>query len=172
MDGQTFDYLYPSRAQCNMCHTPAAGPVLGFRTRQLNRDYAYPGGGTANQIESLSVAGFIDPALTETSLATVLTSPAHDNPAVTDEAWVRSYLDSNCAHCHQPGGSSRAAWDARLTTQLPNQGILCGPVIDGLGAPAPAVIKPGSIENSVMLLRMNTIDAKYGVAEDEGVRAR
>ncbi len=156
--GDTFDYLYPSRAQCNLCHTPVAGPVLGFRTRQLHRDLAYPGGGTANQIESLSVAGFIDPALTVEGLATVLTSSGKDDPAVSDEDWVRSYLDSNCSHCHQPGGSSRASFDARLTTPLANQSIVCGPVIDGLGAPAPAVVKPGSYENSVMLLRMNTID--------------
>jgi uncharacterized repeat protein (TIGR03806 family) len=156
--GDTFDYLYPSRAQCNLCHTPVAGPVLGFRTRQLNRDLAYPGGGTANQIESLSVAGFINPALTAEDLAAVLTSSDKDDPAVSDEDWVRSYLDSNCSHCHQPGGSSRASLDARLSTPVANQAIICGPVIDGLGAPAPAIAKPGSYENSVMLLRMNTID--------------
>ena len=156
--GDTFDYLYPSRTQCNLCHTPVAGPVLGFRTRQLNGNLAYPGGGTANQIESLSVAGFIHPALTVDDLATVLTSSDKDSPAVSDEDWVRSYLDSNCSHCHQPGGSSRASFDARLSTPLSNQAIICGPVIDGLGAPAPAVAKPGSYENSVMLLRMNTID--------------
>ncbi|WP_367870354.1 ThuA domain-containing protein [Luteolibacter sp. Populi] len=158
VDGQTFDYLYPSRQQCNLCHTGLAGPVLGFRTRQLNRDFTYPGGSTANQIESLSVAGFIQQALTEQKLAEVLTSADATSPTVTDEAWARSYLDSNCSHCHQPGGSSRAFFDARLVTPLPSQSIVCGPVIDGLGAPAPAVVKPGSFENSVMLLRMNTID--------------
>ncbi len=158
MNGETFEYLYPSRQQCNLCHTSVAGPVLGFRTRQLNRDHAYPGGGTANQIESLSVAGFIPQMLTEATLATVLTSADAASPTVSDEAWARSYLDSNCSHCHQPGGSSRAFFDARLTTPLSGQSIVCGPVIDGLGAPFPAVVKPGSFENSVMLLRMNTID--------------
>ncbi|RYD46534.1 MAG: hypothetical protein EOP83_29500, partial [Verrucomicrobiaceae bacterium] len=176
VNGQTFEYLYPARSQCNMCHTTAAGPVLGFRTRQLNRDFTYPSGDTANQIESLSVAGFINPALTKASLANVLTSASHDNPSIPDEAWVRSYLDSNCSHCHQPGSSSRAFWDARLTTPLVNQGILCGAVIDGLGSPAPAVVKPGSIENSIMLLRMNTIDEccsmpplAKGIVDDEAV---
>ncbi|MCW1913513.1 ThuA domain-containing protein [Luteolibacter sp. GHJ8] len=158
VDGQSFEYLYPSRQQCNLCHTGVAGPVLGFRTRQLNRNYSYPGGGTANQIESLSVAGFLPQVITEESLAGVLTSADANSPTVSDEAWARSYLDSNCSHCHQPGGSSRAFFDARLTTPLDSQSIICGPVIDGLGAPAPAVVKPGSFENSVMLLRMNTID--------------
>jgi len=155
---QSFEYLYPSRSQCNMCHTGVAGPVLGFRTRQLNRAYDYPGGETANQIESLSVAGFIPQSLTVAQLANVLSSAPHDNPAVSDEDWARSYFDSNCSHCHQPGGSSRAFFDARLITPLASQSIVCGPVIDGLGAPAPAVVKPGSFENSVLLQRMNTID--------------
>ena len=153
-----FEYLYPSRSQCNQCHTPAAGPVLGFRTRQLNRELAYPGGATANQIESLSVAGFIPQPITVAQLSNVLTSASIGNPAVPDEIWVRSYFDSNCSHCHQPAGSSRAFFDARLVTPIESQGIICGPVIDGLGAPAPAVVKPGSIMNSVLLQRMNTID--------------
>ena len=174
--GQTFDYLYPSRQQCNMCHTGVAGPVLGFRTRQLNRSYDYPGGGAANQIESLSVAGFIPQSITVAQLASVLTSARGDSAAVSDEAWARSYFDSNCSHCHQPGGSSRAFFDARLTTPLSSQSLVCGPVIDGLGAPAPAVVKPGSFENSVLLLRMNTIDEccampplAKGIVDDEAV---
>ena len=158
VSGQTFDYLYPARQQCNLCHTGVAGPVLGFRTRQLNRNYDYPGGEAANQIESLSVAGFIPQSITVAKLMTVLTSADADSTVVSDEAWARSYFDSNCSHCHQPGGSSRAFFDARLTTPLASQSILCGPVIDSLGAPAPAVVKPGSIENSVLLQRMNTID--------------
>ena len=158
VNGHSFDYLYPSRQQCNLCHTGLAGPVLGFRTRQLNRDFSYPGAGTANQIESLSVAGFIPQSLTAAKLSNVLTSAKADSSSISDERWVRSYLDSNCSHCHQPGGSSRAFFDARLLTPLSGQAIICGPVIDGLGAPAPAVVKPGSFENSVMLLRMSTID--------------
>ena len=158
LNGETFSYLYPSRQQCNICHTGVAGPVLGFRTRQLNRSFAYPGGETANQIESFSVAGFIPQPLTVAELVGVLTSADAGDSSVSDEAWARSYLDSNCSHCHQPGGSSRAFFDARLVTPLASQSIICGPVMDGLGAPAPAVVKPGSFENSVMLLRMNTTD--------------
>ena len=172
----TFEYLYPSRTQCNQCHTPVSGPVLGFRTRQLNRDYNYPGGSTANQIESLSVAGFIPENVTVAQLESVLTSASKDDPSVSDENWVRSYFDSNCSHCHQPSGSSRAFFDARLTTPLSSQSIVCGPVIDGLEAPSPAVIKPGSIENSVLIQRMNTIDEccsmpplAKGIVDDEAV---
>jgi uncharacterized repeat protein (TIGR03806 family) len=155
LDGQTFDYLYPSRNQCMQCHLPGSGPVLGFRTRQLNRSMAYPGGVTANQIESFSAAGFIPRNLKAADLATVITSGDIRDPNLSDEKYVRSYLDSNCSHCHQPEGSSRAFFDARFTTPLTNQSLVCGPLIDGLGLPAPAVIKPGSLDNSVLFQRIS-----------------
>ena len=155
LDGQTFDYLYPSRNQCMQCHLPGSGPVLGFRTRQLNRSLTYPGGVTANQIESFSAAGFIPRNLKAADLATVTTSGDIRDPNLSDENYVRSYLDSNCSHCHQPEGSSRAFFDARFTTPLTNQSLVCGPLIDGLGLPAPAVIKPGNLDNSVLFQRIS-----------------
>ena len=150
-----FDYLYPSRNQCMQCHQAGTGPVLGFRTRQLNRSLAYPGGVTANQIESFSAAGFIPRNLKAADLASVITSGDIRDPDLSDEKYVRSYLDSNCSHCHQPDGSSRAFFDARFTTPLTNQSLVCGPVIDGLGLSAPAVIKPGSLDNSVLFQRIS-----------------
>lgn len=158
IEGETIDYEFPSRAQCSLCHTPSAGFVLGYRTRQLNRRMTYPSGAVGHQIESLSASGFIEEELLEEDFGAVVTSVALDDPLAPLEDRVRSYLDSNCAHCHQPGGSSRAFFDARLTTPLTNQGLICGPLIESLGLPAPAVIKPGSIENSVLFQRLNTLD--------------
>ena len=41
-------WLYPSRADCTVCHTPERGRVLGVRTRQLARptDVAEPPAGS------------------------------------------------------------------------------------------------------------------------------
>jgi mono/diheme cytochrome c family protein len=156
VDGQTFDYLYPSRTQCWQCHQAGTGPVLGFRTRQLNRTMTYANGISANQVESFSAAGFISGNLKTGDLADVITSGDVDDPDLTDEAYVRSYLDSNCSHCHQPDGSSRAFFDARLITPLNNQSLICGPLIDGLGLPSPAVLKPGSLQNSVLFHRVTS----------------
>lgn len=156
LDGQTFNYLYPSRNQCNQCHQVGTGPVLGFRTRQLNRNVTYPNGVTANQIESFSAAGFIPQVLKTEDLVNVITSGDVSDPYLSDEKFARSYLDSNCSHCHQPAGSSRAFFDARLITPLTNQSLICGPLIDGLGLPSPAVIKPGSLENSVLFHRITS----------------
>ena len=156
VNGQTFDYLYPSRAQCWQCHQAGTGPVLGFRTRQLNRTVTYPNGVSANQIESFSAAGFISQVLKAGDLANVITSGDIGDPDLSDEKYVRSYLDSNCSHCHQPDGSSRAFFDARLITPLTNQSLICGPLIDGLGLPSPAVLKPGSLENSALFHRITS----------------
>ncbi len=130
--------------------------MLGFRTRQLNRDTTYPNGTTANQIESFSAAGFIPRNLRKADLVNVITSADIDDPNLSDERFVRSYLDSNCSHCHQPDGSSRAFFDARLITPLTNQSLVCGPLIDGLDLPSPAVLKPGSLENSVLFHRVTS----------------
>ena len=42
-------WYYPSRQDCLTCHTANAGLVLGVKTRQFNRDFAYrPASPTTN----------------------------------------------------------------------------------------------------------------------------
>jgi uncharacterized repeat protein (TIGR03806 family) len=155
--GDTVDYLFPGRAQCNTCHSPIAGGTLGLTTRQFNRSILYPATGrTAHQIETLGKLGFIESKPSEVSLRNALTSADRDDEEVSDEDFVRSYLDSNCSHCHLPG-SNRASFDARLTTPLAFQQLLCGEVNDDLGVAGSALIKPGLPGQSVVLSRMNTI---------------
>ncbi len=154
-DGHDAEYLYPSRQQCNTCHTDTAGPVLGFRTRQLNRDQFYPATGRkANQVETLSRIGFIPQSVTEVDLANVTTSADFRDPTVADEDYVRSYLDANCSHCHQPSGN-RAVFDARLTTALAQQDLVYGKLIDPLGLTDGYVVKPEHPQESALFLRMN-----------------
>ena len=38
------------------CHTTAAGFTLGLETLQLNGDFSYPNGVTANQLETLPLS--------------------------------------------------------------------------------------------------------------------
>ncbi len=153
---ESAEYLYPSRTQCNVCHTGTAGPVLGFRTRQLNRDQFYPATGrTANQVETLSKLGFIPENVSEVDLANTITSADFRDPEVPDEHYVRSYLDANCSHCHQPDGN-RAAIDARLTTPLARQGLIFEQLIDPIGLEDGYVVKPASPEESALYLRVNS----------------
>ena len=49
--GQTWQF--PSEEQCLQCHTAAAGRSLGLEIGQLNGDFVYPTGRTANQLTTL-----------------------------------------------------------------------------------------------------------------------
>ncbi len=153
IDGETFTYLYPAANQCGLCHKANAGSVLGVRTRQLNGPYTYPGGETVNQIEMLSTLGFLPAGLDEAALDGVLTSAALDDPSATLEFRTRSYIDSNCAHCHQPG-NAQAFFDARLTTSLFDQGIVCGGVRNDLGITGARIVRPADLDRSLMHLRL------------------
>ena len=101
---ETFDYVYPSRAECLSCHTAAAGRALGVNTRQLNRQFDYPAGAD-NQLASFARVGlFSGPIGAIDQLPTLANS---HNEAATLQARARSYLDTNCANCHRPRGPNR-----------------------------------------------------------------
>jgi glucose/arabinose dehydrogenase/mono/diheme cytochrome c family protein len=142
---------YPSRTECVTCHTAAGGYALGFNTPQLNREFDYSGEIT-NQIEALSLAGYFVSPVTNRHLLRTL---AHaTNEASSLEYRVRSYLDANCANCHQPGGTSQALWDARLFTAGPANGIINGALLNSFGSTNNRVVVPGSLSNSVLFQRV------------------
>jgi uncharacterized repeat protein (TIGR03806 family) len=143
-------WRYPARNECLVCHTPAGGFALGFNTYQLNRP---PDGGGANQILALSQMGYFSSPV---SSVTGLRAYAHaTNGTATLEHRARSYLGANCVQCHQPGGTGRGLWDARLATPLAHAGLINGPLIDTLGDPANKVIKPGSTDESMIYQRIS-----------------
>jgi uncharacterized repeat protein (TIGR03806 family) len=147
---------YPSRTECFTCHSPVGGFALAFNTCQLNRNQ---NGGTTNQILALSQMGYFSSPVTSVN---GLPAYAHaTNATASLEHRVRSYLGANCLHCHQPGGTGRGSWDARLTTPLAQTGLLNGPLIDTFGNPANKVIKPGSIDESMIFLRISQLGARH-----------
>jgi uncharacterized repeat protein (TIGR03806 family) len=142
---------YPSRAECNACHTPVGGFALGFNTVQLNRDFGYAGG-TSNQIAFLSAAGLFSNAVTEAHSLRAL-SAAPDETASLE--WrVRSYLAANCVQCHQPGGAALGMWNANITNFTVNAGLIDGPLVNNGGNTNARVIVPGSLTNSMLLSRI------------------
>lgn len=147
---------FPSRADCLLCHNPNAGQALGLRTPQMNRGFTYPSTGrTANQLSTFNALGMFDRTLTVAELSNFLESRALEDDTAPLEHRVRSYLDSNCSHCHQPGGTIDY-FDARLGTALNLQGFING-IIRGhfdLG-PDGRYMKPGDPALSATHVRLS-----------------
>jgi uncharacterized repeat protein (TIGR03806 family) len=143
---------YPSRADCQTCHTPQAGYALGFNTAQLNREWT-PNQSASNQISVLSHAGYFSSPVTNHVLPAM--APPKDATASL-EIRSRSWLSVNCAQCHVPGGPAPAGWDARFATPTEDMGIINAPALNDLGNPQNRLIKPGAPSNSVILSRINT----------------
>lgn len=144
---------YPSRTECLRCHTAAGGFAIGFNTPQLNREIEN-GGAPTNQLLALYHAGYLQTNPAPVNLLPRLAPP--DDPAVSREYRVRSWLAANCVQCHQPGGEGVGLFDARLTTPLSAANILDGPLLNTLGNPSSRVIKAGSLDQSMLLQRIAT----------------
>jgi uncharacterized repeat protein (TIGR03806 family) len=166
LDDSTFQqtWRYPSRGECLTCHVQVSLGSLGPNTRQWNRDAFYPvTSRTANQLLTFDELGMLDPAIGDpNAIAGFLTSTPTDDTAAPISDRARSYLDSNCGYCHQPGGV-RANFDARLTTPIQSSGILFGALAEPLGIPGEAVIVPGHPEQSVAYLRANSVGQTFSM---------
>lgn len=152
-------WLYPSRADCLRCHTTASSQVLGLSTAQLNLDHDVQGNGTvASQITTFKQLGvFSNPPAQDPTMLTRF--PAPDDMTAPLAVRARAYLHANCAHCHRPGGLADATFDIRFNTPLANSG-LCGvaPTKGDAGVPGSQLIMLGSPLNSVMWLRMTSLN--------------
>jgi uncharacterized repeat protein (TIGR03806 family) len=155
---RTQRWHYPSRAECLQCHTQNAGGVLGVKTRQQNGNFSYAATGvTDNQLRTWNYLGLFNTTLNESTIPTYTKLVPLMDSAASLETKVRSYIDSNCAQCHRPGGAP-ALFDARFDTPITNQNIINGPVNNNLGLAMGKVIVPQDVPNSIMDRRMNTTD--------------
>ncbi|MGJ8657937.1 MAG: LamG-like jellyroll fold domain-containing protein [Akkermansiaceae bacterium] len=161
-DNSVYDltWKWPSRSSCFDCHQQAAGIVLGPRTVQLNKAIDYPSGSRANQLATMNSLKILDPSLSLPAIATYPKAANISDPTATREHRVRSYMSSNCAHCHQPGADAgRADFDVRYSTPLAMTGMINGaPKAGNLGLSNPELIKPGDYINSLIYHRDDSLD--------------
>ncbi|MFP2927826.1 SO2930 family diheme c-type cytochrome [Pyxidicoccus sp. 3LG] len=165
-DGVTrkFDYLVPSKNQCLKCHHVLDAEKqqvmlpIGVKARYLNRDHTY-GGQAVNQLQHLADLGKL------TGLPPAIQLPrAPDafNPAEADlGVRARTYLDINCAHCHnakaEPGDTSRLFLDIASTETLNlNMGVCKRPGSAGSGVGGEFDIVPGDHSVSILWYRLHT----------------
>jgi uncharacterized repeat protein (TIGR03806 family) len=152
---RTQTWYYPSLSDCQVCHTPASGLVLGVNTRQLNGNFSY-GWQTENQLRMWNRIGVLNPAIDEAGIVKYPRLSNLNDPQASLEERVRSYIDVNCAECHRPGGSGMTM-DARYETPLAKQNLINAPAFRGnLGFENAHIVTPGAAGSSVLWGRMNT----------------
>jgi len=152
-------WRFPGRGECFQCHTQASGRILGVKTSQLNGDYFYEATGrSANQLVTLNRLGFLSPSLDESSLPAMLKARPQDDESVSLERRARSYLDVNCAHCHQPAAATQAGFDLRLTTPPWYQSLVNVEPGNPLGIPGASLVAPGRPDLSVLHARVASTD--------------
>lgn len=157
VNGVTQTWHYPSRNECASCHFPQNGSVLGPKTRNLNKSIVYPSTGIEmNQLVNLSELGILNETITNGNVNTYPAVAAKNDNTATLEERARTYLDVNCASCHNPNVENIAMFDARFTTALENQNIVYGDIIYDEGLNDPKVIIPQDVANSMAHFRMNS----------------
>lgn len=157
VNGISQSWHYPSRNECASCHFPQNGSVLGPKTRNLNKSIVYPSTGISmNQLVNLSELGILNENITNSNVNNYPAVAAKDDLSASVEDRARTYLDVNCASCHNPSVENIAMFDARYSTALENQNIIYGDVIYDEGLNNPKVIIPQDVPNSMAHFRMNS----------------
>jgi uncharacterized repeat protein (TIGR03806 family) len=147
-------WRFPSRTECLVCHSRAAGFILAFNPLELDRDHDY-GGRTDNQLRRLERIGVFQGSLPRR---------ANDRPRLVNpydtrlgkEARVKSYLHVNCSICHVSEGGGNANMELGLSTPVGQMRLINEiPMHDRFDIADARLITPGSPERSVLYQRIS-----------------
>jgi len=133
-DGKQIQWDFPSQAQCSSCHNSSVKYVLGSSTRQLNGDHGFPSGVMDNQLRTWSHLGLFSAPPAEVSLPGLDKLSELADTAAPLEHRVRSYLDSNCANCHNSTAAPEGTnFVFDFDTPLSAANVIGGGVANDLG---------------------------------------
>jgi uncharacterized repeat protein (TIGR03806 family) len=147
-------WRFPARSECMVCHSRAAGFILGFTPLELDRDVDF-GGVLDNQLRSLEHIGVFKGALPARSENRPRLVNPYDEHAPR-EARVRSYLHVNCSTCHVQEGGGNSLMQLSLTTPQGDMRLINEqPVHAKFDIPNARLVAPGSAERSVLYHRIS-----------------
>ena len=170
---KTVNYRLPNEVQCFTCHKHQEFDgtqdiqtfiPIGIKPQNLNFSYSY-GTETKNQLTKWIEKGYLENNFTyPTTENTVINYNDNTQPL---ELRVRSYLDSNCSHCH---AANRHCYyrpvrfpfsETGGVNGRTNMGV-CVDTQDYTFAPAyTKIIKPGATNRSMLFYRLNTTEESF-----------
>lgn len=169
-------YRIPSEVQCIICHkskTQVGGVEvtthlpIGIKPQSLNFNYNY-GTSSKNQLMKWVELGYLQNNFTlPTTENTVID---YNDTSKSLDLRARSYVDINCAHCHQterfcdyrPMRFDFSETGLNNSLGLTNMGVCVDTQdLQGLPPSLSKIVKPGNIDRSMMYYRMNTNDETY-----------
>lgn len=153
--GQQISYAIPNKNQCKECHQQKdAVTPIGPKARNLS----------AAWLDSFYKAGKLDVLPKVTARVPLW----EDRARLAAAPVARGWLDSNCAHCHNPAGSaSNSGLDLRWEQASPVAlGIYKRPVAAGRGSGGLEFdVLPGHPEKSIMIYRMGSLEGGISMPE-------
>ena len=164
----SFQYSVPNSNQCKECHKEHNDIVglVGPKARNLNRTYEYADG-PENQLAKWTQLGILSDAPADPNEAP-RAAVFDDTSSGTVEERARTYLDVNCAHCHNPSGAARTTgFFLNIQENDPGRlGICKSPTAAGAGTGGfGRVIDPGHPESSIVTFRMASTEPEIAMPE-------
>jgi hypothetical protein len=148
--------------------------VLGVNTLQMNKDHDY-GGVVANQLSTLEHLGVFTKPLPAPPEKLERLHDHEDETAPLD-ARARSYLHSNCSHCHRKWGGGNADFQLLAPLSLADTGTVGTPPTHGdFGIDGARLLTPGAPGRSLIHHRMTILGpgrmphVASNVVDDAGV---
>ena len=159
---ENYSWRFHSRAECLTCHNTRHGQLIGFLVPQLNHSIGKQQSASISQLDTMRQNGLIRWIEHQEAAADKKPSSA-DLPSLVDHrddsedltARARSYLFTNCAHCHMPGGGGTATIDLRHSvTQELTKTVGAKPSQGNFLLQDARIIAPGDPHGSVLLYRI------------------
>jgi len=151
------EWYFPSRSDCQACHTHNVGFVLGWNTRQLNKP-ATAAHSDENQIDLFQRLGLFTKPVT-TPASKLEAYPEWEDDKAPPEQRARAYLDTNCAFCHTPGGFGTAG-GARAELDYHNPFEKAFAIGTKSKPGSKPFIEPGQPKDSAIIEHMSTRNPK------------
>jgi uncharacterized repeat protein (TIGR03806 family) len=167
------EYRIPSEAECHACHKiNEVRTPIGLKPQNINFNLSY-NNGSKNQLLKLLEQGYLQSYPSNI----VSTVDYHDTTKPVDLRF-RSYVDANCAHCHQDLGRCdyRALrFNFGETLDIANLGV-CVQADEVISPTLQKLITPGNYNKSILHYRLITNDESERmpllgrtIVHDEGI---